>query len=174
MPRVISNLPKLISKVGKLKYLIVGADAGEENSLKKLTKIKGVEDCVCFVGRVSIEELPKYYCLCDVMVLPNIELSDGDTEGFGMVFLEANACAKPVVGGKTGGTGDAVIHRRTGLLVDNSDEELINALYILLTDKKYSERIGNTGKKRVLSSFKWDNAMGKVKSIGIEAMKANS
>jgi phosphatidylinositol alpha-1,6-mannosyltransferase len=66
--------------------------------------------------------------------MPNREI-DGDTEGFGMVFLEAAACGVPSVAGLAGGTGDAVVDGRTGYRVDgNSTEAVASALRALLSD----------------------------------------
>jgi phosphatidylinositol alpha-1,6-mannosyltransferase len=170
--RVISILPRLISTFGKLKYVIVGADVGESQNLRKLAADLGVEGSVIFSGRVSAEDLPKYYCLCDVMVLPNYELSNQDTEGFGMVFLEANACGKPAVGGRAGGTEDAVLHGETGLLVDPTDgDALLEALSGLLSDNTYMKRLGQNGRNRVVSSFNWNKAAAAVYKLGLQAME---
>ncbi len=168
--RVVSILPKLISNFKNIKYIIVGTDAGEAHTLKKQAYDLGVEDSVILLGRIPIEDLPKYYCLCDVMVLPNYELPSRDTEGFGMVFLEANACGKPVVGGRAGGTEDAVIHEETGLLVyDTNDDGLFEAINQLLRDEMYANRLGQNGKLRVLNSFDWQTAAFKVRQIAFSA-----
>ena len=62
----------------------------------------GVENHVTFLGGVSFDDLVKHYRLCTLFVLPCRTLPDGDTEGFGLVFLEANACGAPVVAGRGG------------------------------------------------------------------------
>jgi len=173
--KVISILGRLISEFGKIKYIIVGDDFGEGAKLKKLAKDLNVEKSVIFEGRVAAEDLPKYYCLCDIMVLPNYERSNKDNEGFGMVFLEANACGKPVIGGRAGGTEDAVVHAETGLLVDANDE---NALYesvsTLLSDRSYAGRLGQNGMRRVLTSFRWDIAAKAVRELSLQASNIHS
>jgi phosphatidylinositol alpha-1,6-mannosyltransferase len=169
--KVISILPRLISELGKIKYIIVGDDFGEGAKLKKLVKDLNVEKSVIFAGRVSADELPKYYCLCDIMVLPNYELTDKDNEGFGIVFLEANACGKPVIGGRSGGTEDAVIHGETGLLVDaNEESSLYEAVAVLLKNEPYAVRLGQNGRRRVLTSFHWDTATKAVRKLSFQAM----
>lgn len=78
--------------------------------------------------------------------MPNRTMPDGDTEGFGLVFLEANACRKPVVGGNAGGAVEAIIHGRTGLLVDGSNPiEIADAVLSLLRDHELADRMAQTG-----------------------------
>ena len=67
------------------------------------------------------DELVDHYRLGDVFVMPNRERANGDTEGFGLVFLEANRCAVPVVAGCAGGSPDAVSDGVNGLVVDGRD-----------------------------------------------------
>lgn len=69
------------------------------------------------LGHVPMDDLPRWYNACDLFVLANRQVG-GDTEGFGMVFVEAGACGKAVVAGTAGGTGSAVIDGVTGLRVD--------------------------------------------------------
>ncbi len=83
-----------------------------------------------FAGRVSDEELPLFYNACDAFVM----CSRADrtrrgilAEGFGMAFVEASACGKAVIAGKSGGVPDAVQHGLTGLLVNPEDSEAIAA-----------------------------------------------
>ncbi|MDA9761978.1 glycosyltransferase family 4 protein [Desulfobacterales bacterium] len=166
--RVISNLNSIISIVGKVKYVIVGTDVGEGIRLKKLANDLGVEKMIIFAGQVPAEELPKYYCLCDVMVLPNYELSNRDNEGFGMVFLEANSCGKPVVGGLAGGTSDAVLNNESGLLVDANDRTLVDAVAKILTDESYARKMGEIGRERALKNFNWTDAARSVRAFGIQ------
>jgi phosphatidylinositol alpha-1,6-mannosyltransferase len=67
------------------------------------------------------------YRLGDVFVMPNRALANGDTEGFGLVFLEANACGLPVLAGRDGGSPDAVQHGQNGLVVDGQSVDQITA-----------------------------------------------
>ena len=73
---------------------------------------------VVFAGQVADADLADHYRLGDVFVMPNRELPDGDTEGFGLVFLEANGCGLPVIAGCDGGSTDAVTDGVNGLVVD--------------------------------------------------------
>jgi phosphatidylinositol alpha-1,6-mannosyltransferase len=127
-------MPTILAQVPNAHYLIVGT--GEfEPQLRALVRELGLTSHVTFAGRVPTEELVAHYQLCDLFVMPNRELDDHDTEGFGLVFLEANACAKAVVGGRAGGAVEAVRHGVTGLTVDGTDPlDIAAAVVELLTN----------------------------------------
>ena len=94
---VIQALPHIRQSMPQVKYVMVGT--GEElASLTTLVQELGVQDSVVFAGSVPDQELAAYYAACDVFIMPNREI-DGDIEGFGMVYLEAGAAGKPVIGG---------------------------------------------------------------------------
>ncbi len=156
---VIRALPEVIEAVPEVVYLIVGRGR-EERRLRELVSSLGLEDRVVFAGYVPDEELPLYYNICDLFVLPNRitegSMLRGDYEGFGIVFLEASACCKPVVGGNTGGAGDAVLHERTGLLIDPlSMEEISSAIIELLMNRERAEEMGRLGRERAVREFDW-------------------
>jgi phosphatidylinositol alpha-1,6-mannosyltransferase len=74
-----------------------------------------------------------------------------------MVLLEANACGKPVIGGRSGGVPDALADQVTGLLVDPSSvAETTEVLARVLTDHELAARLGEQGRLRVLSEFQWE------------------
>ncbi len=101
------------------RYLIVGTGPYED-TLRKIARAHGVADLVSFAGDVTEKDLVAHYSLGDVFVMPNRELANGDTEGFGLVFLEANSCGLPVIAGRDGGSQDAVQHDVNGLVVDGT------------------------------------------------------
>ncbi len=103
-----------------LRYLVVGEGAWRP-LFEQLAAQEGVADAVIFAGLVAEEELVDHYRLGDVFVMPNRELANGDTEGFGLVFLEANGCGLPVIAGEAGGSPDAVTDQVNGLVVDGQD-----------------------------------------------------
>jgi phosphatidylinositol alpha-1,6-mannosyltransferase len=99
------------------RYLVVG-EGPYRPALEAIAAACGVADRVVFSGAVADADLVDHYVLGDVFVMPNRRLANGDTEGFGLVFLEANACGLPVIAGSDGGSIDAVRHGVNGLLVD--------------------------------------------------------
>lgn len=110
-----------------------------------------------FAGRVPDEDLPDLYALCEVFVMVSRErIEENDVEGFGIVLLEASACGKPVVGGRSGGVPDALADGVSGFLVDPlSQEEITEALARLLTDRDLAQRLGEHGRSRVVHEFQW-------------------
>jgi phosphatidylinositol alpha-1,6-mannosyltransferase len=117
----------------------------------------GVSDRVIFAGPVADEELPAYYNACDVFVMPSRQFEGREgVEGFGIVFLEASACAKPVIGGRSGGVNEAITDGVSGLLVDPLDvKALADAVVGLLLDPDRTRRLGMQGRKRVEQEFDW-------------------
>jgi phosphatidylinositol alpha-1,6-mannosyltransferase len=163
---VIRALPLVKSKFPRVTYLIVGA--GEEfATLQALVGKIGVTDSVIFAGCVTNEELPGYYAACDVFIMPNREI-DGDIEGFGMVYLEANAAGKPVIGGKSGGTGDAILDGITGVRVDgNSIDQIANAIISLLSNPEKSKAMGKNGRQWASQEFTWDSVVQKTHALAM-------
>lgn len=152
---VMQALSKLKAKFPNAHYLIVGKGP-EEPELRKLASEFGISDRVIFAGYVPAEKLPEFYRLCDIVVMPNRVDETGDLEGFGMVFLEANAAGKPAVAGRTGGAAEAVADGSTGYLVDPEDaDELASVLDRLLADKNLRDRLGSAGLERVRHCFSW-------------------
>lgn len=132
-----------------IRYVIAGTGP-EEHRLRRLAEELGVQDRLVFAGHVPDEDLPGLYAACDVFVMPSRALDARDgIEGFGTVFLEAGACGKPVIGGRSGGVLEAVEDGVTGLLVDPHDVEgLARALRRLLGDPALSRRMGEQGRAR--------------------------
>lgn len=142
---VIRAMPKILEQVPDAHYVIVGG-GHYRPMLEALVAEYGMGEHVTFAGMVADEDLADYYRLCDLFVMANREMPDGDTEGFGLVFLEANACGKPVVGGIAGGAVEAVRHGENGLLVDSwSVAEITETITKLLTDAPLYDHIAKRG-----------------------------
>ena len=75
-----------------------------------------------------------HYQLGDVFVMPNRRMPDGDTEGFGLVFLEANACGLPAIAGRDGGSTEAVEDGVNGLVVDGHSVDAVAAARLALRE----------------------------------------
>ena len=150
--RVIAALPQLLKEFPALRYVIVG-EGPEREKLAALAREKGVADRVLFAGFQPDEQLPAYYRACDVFVMHNRTL-ENDVEGFGLVFLEANSCGKPVVGGRSGGAAEAVLHGKTGFLVEPDDlPGLVQTLQKLLRDSALRREMGLAGRRRAVEEF---------------------
>jgi phosphatidylinositol alpha-1,6-mannosyltransferase len=152
---VIRALPHIVQKISNLLYVIVGT--GEEQyALQKLAEDTGMRDKVVFVGQVPERELAAYYATCEVFIMPNRQIN-ADIEGFGMVFLEAGAAGKPVIGGKSGGTEDAILDGVTGLRIDGTCvAEIVAAVVSLFSEPEKAKAMGERGHARVEAEFTWD------------------
>ena len=162
--QVIQALPALIHVGLDIQYVLIGI--GEDyDYLFDLACKHGVSERVHLLGHVSADDLPRWYNACDVFIMPNREIN-GDTEGFGMVFIEAAACGKPAIAGQTGGTGAAVVDKVTGFRVDGTDAAAIaTALQRVLEDKQYAQQIGSRALARAIGQFDWSIVAEKTKQL---------
>jgi len=160
---VIRSLPLIKAKVPETHYVIVG-EGWLKSYYQKLAENLGVIDDILFVGRVSDKELREWYGVCDVFVMVSRDSTiDGGAEGFGIVYLEANAYGKPVVGGRAGGVPDAIIDNVTGLLVDPEDEmDIAEGIVRLLANSGLARKLGEQGRERVLQDLTWTKVTEKV------------
>jgi phosphatidylinositol alpha-1,6-mannosyltransferase len=149
---VIRALPLLLRQGMDAHYALIGI--GEDwDHLRALSAEVGVADRVHLLGHVSYEDLPRWYNTCDMFAMPNRDIN-GDTEGFGLVFLEAAASGKPALSGLAGGTGSAVVDGETGLRVDGERVEVIaQGIARLLHDTTEAETMGRNARQRVLANF---------------------
>lgn len=166
---VIRALPRILAQVPEAIYLLVGSGDGRLE-LEVLAQQLGVREKVVFVGRVSNDELPEYYAASDVFVMlsRDRQTKQGGVlgEGFGIVFLEAGACGKPVVGSNSGGIPDAVVDGLTGRLVDPNDQDSAEeAIISLLRDEALAQRLGEQGRLRVEESYTWDETAKRMDKV---------
>lgn len=154
---VMAVLPRVTREVGKpVHYWIVG-DGDDRPRLEELAVHLGVSDLVKFFGRVPIEDLINIYNTCDVFVMPSrVERRADGTwagEGFGIVYIEAAACGKPVIAANQGGATDAVQHGVTGLLVNPTQDDVADALCRILADEQMRRQMGEAGRQFVVNNF---------------------
>jgi phosphatidylinositol alpha-1,6-mannosyltransferase len=136
-------------------YALIGIGDDRER-LERLVAEFRIGGFVHFLGHVPPQDLPRWYNACDVFAMPN-RVVGGDTEGFGIVYLEAAACGKPTIAGNAGGTGSAVLDGVTGLRVDGADQAKVEAaLMRLLADEAEAALLGKNGLQRVARHFSWD------------------
>ena len=160
---VIRALPQVLQSIPNTVYLIVGGGPDRER-LESLAVAMGVRDRVVFTGYAADSDLPHIYALSDVFIMPSrINVEACDVEGFGLVFLEAGACGKPVIGGRSGGISDAIVEEKTGFLVTPHDpDNIAQVLVRLLSDKELSGRMGEEGRLRVINGFSWEQVSNQV------------
>jgi len=161
---VIRALPAVLREIPDAHYAVVGVGENQEY-LRVLSAQMAVSDHVTFVGKASEGDLPLWYNICDIFAMPNRKVGE-DTEGFGMVFIEANACGKPVIAGIEGGTNSAVINGRTGLQVDGAKvEEVERGILAILRNPELASRLGQAGLARARESFSWQTVAARTREV---------
>lgn len=164
IPYLVEAMSHIVTKVNA-RLDIVGEGALFNAILAQVTR-SGLGNYVYLHGRVSERKLEKFYRKCDIFVLPAIQDTWGDTEGLGVVLLEAMSFGKPVVASRVGGIPDIVHNGKNGLLVSEKDPSaLARAIQVLLTDTMKRRRMGLNGLEYVRKNFDWDTVIDKTLSI---------
>jgi len=179
---VLDLMPDLIRSVPDLVYLVVGTGPERQN-LEAMVKQLGLDDRVRFVGHCPDESLVELYNMCGVFVMISRYFAGGNrsgqsiegVEGFGITFVEAGACGKPVIGGNVGGVPDAVVDGETGLLVDSEDKGgARDAILKLLTEPNLAERMGRAGWKRAQEELGWPKVVARFRDCIAPLVKEGS
>jgi phosphatidylinositol alpha-1,6-mannosyltransferase len=151
--------PAVLRRVPDAVYWIVGG-GDDRQRLESRARELGIADSVHFAGAVSAEELDACYDRCCVFAMPartELDTRVPRGEGFGIVFLEAMAHGKPVVGPCVGAPVEFIRSGEHGLLVNPTDTgEVAEALIELLEDPARSRRMGDAGRKWVAHEFSFD------------------
>jgi len=149
---------KVKKRYPNLRYYIVG-DQSDKNyfgKLKNLVKQHNLEKNVIFLENISDDELISLYSQADLFLLTPVNINN-NFEGFGLVYLEANACGLPVIGTQNCGAEDIIEHNYNGLLVpQNNIEETAQAILTLLQDSAFAQKLGENGKK-IARKMSWEN-----------------
>jgi phosphatidyl-myo-inositol dimannoside synthase len=156
---LIGAIPAIRAFVPDLHLVAVGG-GDDLPRLRQIAADLGVADCVHFLENLSREQIAACYARSDLFALP----STG--EGFGLVFLEAMAFAKPVVGAACGGTLDVVEDGVNGLLIPPGDAgALARALGQLLRDDQLRSKLGRGGSEFVRQNFRFDRFQAELEDI---------
>lgn len=134
--------------------LIVG-DGPERKALERLTRELEATERVIFAGGVEDEDLPGYYAAADAFCMPCTTRYGGlDTEGFGIVYLEAQASGLPCIAGRCGGSAEAVDHGGSGIVIDEPAPRTVAlAIRRLVKDPALAARLGAAGRDRAERLF---------------------
>ncbi len=152
---LILGMERLRRAVPEAALMIVGGGPYEA-SLRALAT-EAPEGSVYFSGEVGEADLPRYYAMGDVFAMPcRTRLAGLEVEGWGNVFIEAAACARPVVVGDSGGAREALVDGETGILVNGGDvDAVVDAVGTLLSDPGLARKMGEAGRARVERSHAW-------------------
>lgn len=155
----------LINKTIEANLTIVG-EGSEKSNLEAFVKEKALEHKVNFTGKVTQSQLEECYRKCDIFVLPAVTDSKGDTEGLGVVLLEAMAYRKPVIGSELGGIPDIIKNGLNGLMVPEKDSvKLADAILQILQKPEIAQRFGEAGFQFVNANFSWDKIINDIMKL---------
>jgi glycosyltransferase involved in cell wall biosynthesis len=145
--------------------LVIGGEGPLEKALKEQARKCGVEDFVRFAGYIPDEDLPSYYQMADLFILPTTEL-----EGFGLVTVEALASGLPVLGTPVGGTREILTKLGTDYLFDDSTPQsiasgILKALNGWATNQAVYKDVSQTCRKVVEQHYSWDNHVSKLEDL---------
>jgi glycosyltransferase involved in cell wall biosynthesis len=153
---------KTVKKEIPLVKLIVGGKGNLLSHYKAMADSLGLRDNVEFKGFIPDEQLSWYYNQCHAFVLPSISSAQ---EGFGIVALEALACAKPVIATKIVGVARDLEKTRSGLVIPAKDPEaLADAIITILTGDS-SREMGINGRKLVEAKYTWQKVAQMTENI---------
>ncbi|MGY1804605.1 glycosyltransferase family 4 protein [Blastococcus sp. SYSU D00922] len=153
---LVAGWPRVLARHPGARLLLVGGGP-LETSLRRAVAARGLTGSVVFTGPVDPAALPAHYAAGDVFAMPCRTRRAGlDVEGLGMVFLEAAACARPVVAGTSGGAPEAVREGVTGHVVEpRSPEAVADAVADLLADPARARAMGKAGRAWVEERWSW-------------------
>jgi len=128
--QILRALPAIKKKIPDVRYVLVG-EGGDRARIEGLIRQLDLCGAVVLAGAVPAKELADYYNICDVFAMP----SKG--EGFGIVYLEALACGKPVLAGNSDGSSEPLQNGKVGVLVDADDVDGIASSLTNILDGTY-------------------------------------
>ncbi len=153
---LIKAMPETLQRFPTAKALIIGSGP-QKNELVGLAETLAIQEHVIFIDEVPQEELVAFYSMADIFVLPSIVNENGETEGLGVVMLEAMACELPVIASNVGGIPDIIRNGETGLLVRPKDpQEISQKIITILTDEKLRRALIENGRDVIDATFSWE------------------
>ncbi|HEV3134636.1 MAG TPA: glycosyltransferase family 4 protein [Acidimicrobiia bacterium] len=144
--------------------LAIGGAGRDAGRLARRAAERGITGRCAFLGRVPDADLAGVYGCADVFAMVCRERWGGlEAEGYGIVFVEAAACAVPSVAGRSGGSQEAVVDGETGFVVDPYDAGGVRAaLDRLLGDDALRERLGAAARRRAVEELTYDRQVGRL------------
>jgi phosphatidylinositol alpha-mannosyltransferase len=166
------GLKYLLEAYGRLKWeqpnirlLVVGPGTPDRDSFRILGA-RGLEDVV-FAGKVSAEDLARYYASADIFCSPAT-----GAESFGIVLVEAMAAGRPIVASDIEGYNGIVSHGQEGLLFPRKDPEaLTKALSLLVENPQLARRLGANGRQTV-EKYRWSVVASQVEDYYADCLRA--
>lgn len=148
--------PRVRDRVPGARLLLVGTGPMAPRLARRVRAL-GLDDAVTLTGAVPWAELAAHHAAADVFAMPcRTRLGGLDVEGLGIVYLEAQACAVPVVAGRSGGAPETLVDGETGHVVDGADPAAVaSAVAGLLADPQRRAAMGAVARAHVARHWAW-------------------
>jgi glycosyltransferase involved in cell wall biosynthesis len=147
--KIVQCLPEKTS--GHLQLML-----GHATDTKDIIKFVAMQESVYHLGKVSDDDLFQLLLLADLFVMPNIAV-EGDTEGFGLVALEACIKGTYVLASGIEGITDAVINGENGCLLPSENAQAwTNKIHELLSDRHKLKMLSQQGKEYTRKHYSWE------------------
>jgi glycosyltransferase involved in cell wall biosynthesis len=158
---LIEAMPLILQEMPATKLVIIGFGPQKtllENQIQQLH----LESSVSLIGGKTGKELQDWFATADIFIGPSIITADGDTEGQGVVFLEAMASGTAVVASDVGGIKDVVRDKISGLLVpEKKPHAIAERVLTLAKDKQLKEQLIQNALELVRSDYSWEQSSQK-------------
>jgi len=163
-------LPLAERILGEPLRLRVSGTGPDQARLEGLARELGVSDRVIFAGRLPLPELVEAYQHCGAFCMPtpvtNYDPEFWNGEGFGIVYIEAASCGRPVIASSEGGAPETILPGETGLLVNpRSEREIAEAIATLLKNPESNDTMGTKGRELVLERFTYETFKNNVSKM---------
>jgi glycosyltransferase involved in cell wall biosynthesis len=153
---LIQAMPRILEKKAEAKLVIIGFGP-EEEELKRLIAELNLQNSVLLPGSKTGDELAQYFATADIFIGPSVVTASGDTEGQGVVFLEAMASGTAVIASDVGGIRDIVRDMETGLLIPPQNPDAIaEKTLLLLENQELRNKLSLNGQRLAQSEYSWE------------------
>lgn len=153
--------------------LVIIGTGNREGHIRRAASLAGVSEHVHMRGSVSAEDLAAAYAECDLFVLPAVVDARGDTEGLGVVLLEAMAAGRPVIASRAGGIVDIVTDGVTGWLVDPGDaDQLADRIVSVASSPEEAREVAERGRREAAERFSWEGILSRTVEVYARAREA--
>ncbi len=161
------HLLQAIKKIGQNTKDVVLVAMGLTTDEWKRKKANEVELNLVDLGYVSEQEKRDAFDACDLFVMPS------RYDSFGIVYLEAWRCGKPVIGARVGAIPEVIEEGKDGLLVEFGNvDQLASSILYLLDHPALCKEMGERGREKVIEKFNWQKIVAKIEKAYQEATAA--
>ncbi len=153
-------------------HLTIVGEGARKSAIEAVVADCELSEHVTMAGRVPTRQLRSEYEAADVFVLPAVVDAKGDTEGLGVVLMEALGHERPVIASEVGGIVDIVTHGETGWLVPPGDHEALGEQILrVVADPEGSRAVARRGRERIQEDFSWSSVLDRTDAAYAEALE---